>query len=110
MGEADDGGRLLRHRGGARRLERENLDSLLRQLAVQRVTVEPRALATRGRPLLLGAEVVDKPEGYVAHPRAACDRHGQREDADAAFGVQRSVDGIDDDVDTSRPYDADILR
>ena len=67
--DADDRGRLLGDRRRQRRLEREELDLVLRAHVAEPLPVQPGALAAARRPLLAGAEVVDVAEDDVAHRR-----------------------------------------
>ena len=78
-----------------RRLEREDLDPVLRPLPAERLAAEERALASPRRPLLAGAEVVDVAEVHVVHPLAFGDSDRQREVRDPPLRVQRAVDRVD---------------
>ena len=71
--EVDDRTCLLRDKRGLRGLEDEDLDLVLRPLAVEQVPVEVRTASARRRPLLLGPEVVDESERDVAHRRTVGD-------------------------------------
>src|SRR5439155_22288123 len=95
--ELDDRGRVRRDQRGARRLEAEDLDAVLRAHRAERLAVERRAAAATADPLLTGAEVVDVAEDDVLHPLSFRDRERQAEERDAALRVQRAVDRIDDD-------------
>ena len=96
--DADHRGGALGDEVGARRLEGEDLDRLVRAGPVQRPAVQERAAAALGRPLLAGAEVVDVAEVDVAHRRPVGARDREREERDAALRVEGAVDRVDDDV------------
>ena len=93
---------------GRRRLEREDLELVLRPLG-QRRAVQEGAAAAHGRPLLAGAEVVDVPEDDVVHRVSVGDRDREREERDAALRVQRAVDRVDDDREAPVAEHADLL-
>ncbi len=83
------------------RLDAEHLEPTvapapLAEARVEAFVVEPRALVAPRPPLLPGAEVVDVGEDHVGHRRAV--GHGERHGVvgDAALGVERPVDGVDD--------------
>ena len=95
--ELDHGRRLRGDERGARRLEAEDLDPLLRAHGAERLSVHRRAAAAASDPLLAGAEVVDVREEHVLHPLAVGNRQREAEKRDAALRVQGAVDRIDDD-------------
>ncbi len=77
--------------------ELQELDLVLRPHRAERLAVEEGTPPLLCRPLLTGAEVVDVAELDVAHLPPLRDREGEREEGDAALGVDRAVDGVDDD-------------
>ena len=79
----------------ARRLERHELDVVARPVE-DRLAVQERALAAHRHPLLVRAEVVDVAEEDVADRVAVGDRDAEAEVRDAALGVLRAVDRVDD--------------
>ena len=97
IGEVDDRGGLLRDGRCPRGLEGQDLDLLLRPLAVEHVTVQIRAVAASRRPLFLRSEVVDEAELDVAHRRPLRDRDREGKEANPALGVQRAVDRVEHD-------------
>src|SRR3954451_18520374 len=91
------------------RLEGEDLDLVLRQLTLEWGPVQSRSLATSRDPFLTGSEVVHEAEVDVAHRRPRGDRDGHREETDATLGVERPVDGIDDNVGLPVSLDSGFL-
>src|SRR3954462_8473329 len=75
-----------------RRLAHEQLDLLVRPLAVERGAVKLRAAAAGRGPLLAAAEVVDETEDDVALDRPLSDRERERDDGDAALRVRGAFD------------------
>src|SRR5207244_2741353 len=74
---------------------REDLDLLLRAHRAERLAVEKGAAATRRRPLLARAEVVDVAEDDVVHRLALRDRERHGEVRQAALRIQRAVDRVE---------------
>ena len=66
-------------------------------------------LAAHGRPLLVRAEVVDVAEEDVVDRVAVGDRDREREVRDAALGVLRAVDRVDEHRVAALAPDADLL-
>ena len=66
--------------------------------------------AAHGRPLLVGAEVVDEAEEDVVDRVALGDRDREREVRDAALGVLRAVDRVDEHRVAALALDPDLLR
>src|SRR6476659_10088171 len=110
VGEVGDLRRVPGDERRSRRLEGEDLDLLLRPHRAERLTIQGGALSATRRALLAGAEVVDEAEDDVVHRLAFGDRDREGEERDAALGVERAVDGIDDDQRQPRAADpADLL-
>ena len=99
----------VQHERRPRRLDREELDGVLGRTG-QRLAVEERAAALDGRPLLVGAEVVDEAEDDVVHRLPALGhRDAEREVRNRPLGVLRAVDRVDDDRDRPVAADPDLL-
>jgi hypothetical protein len=93
------------------RFEGEDLDLILRPHRAERLTVQVSAIASARSPLLARAEVVDEAEDDVVHRLPLRDRDREGEERDAALGVERAVDRVDDDERQPRhPDAADFLR
>src|SRR3954467_10846159 len=93
--DADQLTRNVRDQLRPRRLAPEQLDLLVRPLAVERGAVKLRAAAAGRGPLLAAAEVVDETEDDVAHDRPLRGREREREEGDAALRVQGAVDRVE---------------
>jgi len=109
VGERRELAQLLEHEPGPGRLEREELYLLLR-LPRHGSAVEEGAPAAHGRPLLVGAEVVDEAEDHVVHRRSLRDCDGEREVRNRALGVLGPVDRVDDHGVAPVAVNADLLR
>ena len=83
---------------GPRRLQRHELETLLRARFAERGAVDARSTAAAGDPLLAVAEVVDVAERDVCHRRAVGDRDRERIDRKPALRIEAAVDRIDDDA------------
>ena len=108
--EAGDLRRVGRDEIRARRLHHEDLDLVLRPHRAERLAVEARAFAARGRPLLAAAEVVDEAEVDVVHRPAVRDGDREGEERDAALRVERAVDRVDHENGVGAFEDPDLLR
>ncbi len=106
---SDDG--LLGDVRGRRRLEREDLDRILRRRRVERPARRgerlgrappptPRAHRSRRR----------TPKSDVPHRRAVGDGEREREERDPALGVDRAVDRVDDDAHRASGAERDARR
>src|SRR5439155_2866550 len=93
---------------GRGRLEREDLELVLRQ-ADERFAVEERATAPRRGPLFAAPEVVHVPEEDVVHRVAVGNGDRDGEERDAALRVERAVDRVDDEGPPAGAADARLL-
>ena len=76
---------------------------------MQRVAVQEGAEASRRRPFLAGAEVVDEAEDDVVHRLPLGNGNREREVGNRPLGILGAVDRIDDDGERALAADPDLL-
>ena len=108
VGDPHEARGTLGDEGGGRRLERENLELVLRPLEELRAVQQRAATLDRG-PLLAGPEVVDVRGVHIVHRSPVGDRDRDRKERDPSLRVQRSVNRVDDDGDRAVAFRADLL-